>query len=402
MKTRSPILHALAAFYESSAAGRHGGGTRDVQPDYGDLLALANCAEGAACEVAESDLRAAADAGLVKLEPIHPRDARHIAKVRLAPASEQAFFDYIARESPTQRREKWAALFRVASTCDAAPTWQTFCADRAARAWSWERMEPFRFTKISIGEKLLDFTRQLLAWRGHRYVDYASYEITGDSKRLEKWQGALELLLAEASGGAIRDFQSHGLLPMPRFATVHGPLRLRIDGRPVDCEALPEGTPISAEALVRADAIECDAMRCLTAENKAPFLEIAKHQSGTLLVWTSFPNAATLALLRRLPRTMEFHPHGDTDPAGYDILHDLRSKTGLPIRAHHMRYDIHDATEQLTPPERARLATLLKDESMAAEHADLSAMLTANLKGDFEQERHREPPLPHWPFFAEA
>lgn len=402
MKTHAPVLLKLAEIYEKSAAGRHGGGTLDVQPDYERLLALADCAEGAAREVAENDLRAAADAGLVKLEPIHRRDPRHFSKVRLSPANEQAFFDSIGRESPTQRRTKWAALFRAASTWDIAPAWQTFCTERGARALSWERMEPFRFTKLGVGEKLLDFTRQLLAWRGPRHVRYASYEITGDSKRLERWQGALELLLAEASGGAISDFESHGLLPMPRFATVHGPLRLHLGGRIVDYAALQGAATISVEDLLRADAIECDAMRCLTVENKAPFLEIAKHQSGELLVWTSFPNDATLALLRRLPRTMEFHHHGDTDPAGYGILHDLRRKTVLPIRAMHMRYDIHDATEPLTPPERARLSTLLKDERMTAEHADLAAMLAAGVKGDFEQERHREPPLPHWPFFAEA
>ncbi len=406
MKMRSPILQALAASYEASVAGRYGGGKRDVQADYEELLVLGKCAEGAAREVAESELRAARDAGLVKLDQIHRRDPRHFSKVRLSPANERRFFDYIGCESPTQRRAKWVALFCEAKAKEVPEqwlaSWTEFCAIRAESARYWRKMEPFRVTQLARGKLLLEFTARLLAWKGRRLVRYASKELTGDSKLLEKWQGSLETLLAAATGDAVCDYESHGLLPMPRVATVHGPLRLHISGRIVDCAPLHGGTTISVEDLLRADAIECDAVRCLTVEGKAPFLEIAKHQSGELLVWTSFPNDATLALLRRLPRAMEFHHHGDTDPAGYDILHDLRFETGLPIRSLHMRYDIHDAIKPLTPLERARLSTLLKDESMAAEHANLAAMLAAKLKGDFEQERHREPPLPHWPFFTEA
>ena len=264
-------------------------------------------------------------------------------------------------------------------------------------------MEPFRVAQCGRGKRMLDFTVRVLAWEGQRLVHYASHDLTGDSKRLEKWQRSLETLLAEATGGAVRDFASPGLLPMPRVATIHGPLRVwKGDRLALDAAQLADAATLSAEDIARASRLETAATRCLILENKAPFLEIARHRSGVLLVSSSFPNAATVALLQRLRAahpTLEFFHHGDTDPAGYDILRDLRQQTGIPIRAHHMRHAIAAASPPLTANETNRLTALLADPRMTAEHADIAALLASGRKGDFEQERHHEPSLPEGPFF---
>ena len=192
---------------------------------------------------------------------------------------------------------------------------------------------------------------------------------------------------------------------MPRVATFHGPLRVWRGGSlALDAAQLVDAATLSADDIGSAKRVETDASRCLILENKAPFLEVAKHLSGVLLVWSSFPNAATVALLRRLHAThpaLEFFHHGDTDPAGFDILHDLRQQTGIPIRAHHMRH-ADAASVPLTPNERTRLAALLNVQGMTAEHPDITAMLVSGRKGHFEQERHSEPLLSVWPFFSTA
>ncbi len=408
MRLRTRVLLTLAEIYESSAAGKYGEGTRDIQPGYESLLAGAGCAEGERRELAEGELKAAAAADVLSLQPIHKRDTRHFGKVRLSPAKEREFYEWIGRESPTARRAKWTALFREAATWSVPERWcvrwKLFCERRAESAEQWTAMEPFRVASIHRGEWMLRFTVRLLAWQGERLVRYASYDITGDSKRLERWQGSLELLLAEATGDEVRSFVAHGLLPMPRFATFHGPLRLWIDGQfALDASLDPSGSQRSKEAIVGISRIETTATRCLILENKAPFLEVARLQSGTLLLWSSFPSEATVAMLRRLHAVhpaLEFFHHGDTDAAGYDILRDLRQQTGIPIQSHHMRYTADAASVELTSDERARLTRLLKDPRMSAEHADIAMLLASGRKGNFEQERHREPPLAVWPFFA--
>lgn len=407
MKLRTPVLLTLAQLYEKSAAGKFGNGKNDLQPDYESLLKKAGCSEGERRELAEAELSAAAVARVIGRDPIHKNDRQYFSKVRLSPAKERDFYEWIGRESPTARREKWAALFHAATAWEVPEKWRAkwteFCAHRAENARHWTAMKPFRVAQITRGKLLLELTARLLAWEGRRLVRYASHELTGDSKRLEKWQGSLETLLAEAIVGAVRDFASHGLLPMPRVATFHGPLRLWIEGKfALDASLDANGSACSKEAIDRISQIEITATRCLIVENKAPFLEIARLRSGVLLVLSSFPNAATVALLKRLHAAhpaLEFFHYGDTDPAGFDILHDLRQQTGIPIRAHHMRPADSAEPKDLTPNERTRLAALLDDPLMAEEHADIDALLKSGRKGNFEQERHREPPLTAWPFY---
>ena len=408
---RSPIFAVLARIYEGSQAGKSGNGTTDVQPAF--LLVCAEFEkangrelEGEAYELAMEELHAA-NGKVLGLEWENPRARTTLRKIRLSPAKEREFFEWIGRESPTARREKWAALFRETAAWEVPGRWRAgwaeFCARRAENARCWREMKPFRTMQMTRGRLMLEFTARLLAWEGRRLVRYASYDITGDSKRLERWQGSLEQLLADATGGAVTNFELHGLLPMPRKAEFHGPLRVWIGSHlAMDAAQLGDAAMLSAEDIAGATRIETDAGRCLILENKAPFLEVAKLRSGVLLVWSSFPNAATVALLQRLhaahPR-LDFYHHGDTDPAGYDILRDLRERTGIDIRAHHMRHADDAASFLLTPSEQKRLANLLDNPCMTDEHADIAALLASGRKGDFEQERHREPPLAGWPFF---
>ena len=190
---------------------------------------------------------------------------------------------------------------------------------------------------------------------------------------------------------------------MPREVRLHGPLRLLIDGRWLDC-AVQETAMLSLADLERVTAIECAATRCLTVENKTVFLDLARKRSGELLVWTSFPGAATLTLLALLPRTLEFWHFGDTDPQGFHILHDLRRRSALPFRSLHMRWRDLGAGISLTVTERALLRDLIESETMLDERADLAVMLSAGHKGAkcaFEQEHLQPPPLARWPFYPD-
>lgn len=411
MKRSSPILRALARIYERSHAGETGLGIKDVQPTFDNVReefenANGRALEGDSYELAMEDLLTA-DGNVLRLQWDSQRFKTRIEKVRISPTEEREFYNWIGAESPTARREKWAALFREAATWSVPERWQKswaeFCQRRAVNALRWTAMRPFQLVRPDRALPLLEITKRLLAWEGERLIRYASYELTGKSKHLETWQGSLETLLAEATDGAVRDFESHGLLPMPRVVVFHGPLRFW-DGAHLALDAVlfADAGSLSGEDISRMSRVETTAARCLILENKAPFFEIARLQSGTLLVWSSFPTSATvllLILLHDANPSLEFFHHGDTDAAGYDILRDLRQQTGIPIHSHYMHYTEDAASVELTNDERARLARLLKDPRMSAEHTDIAALLASGRKGNFEQERHREPPLAEWPFF---
>ncbi len=138
----------------------------------------------------------------------------------------------------------------------------------------------------------------------------------------------MECALGDITAKEVRSLDQLGILRNPRFVLVHGPLRLLLDGASVDLGPLAGPFRLSETDIVRADQLVTTARRCLTIENETTFHELAKLRSGELLVQTSFPGTGVLALLARLPDTLEFHHFGDSDEAGFAILDDLRSRSG--------------------------------------------------------------------------
>jgi DNA topoisomerase VI subunit A len=142
--------------------------------------------------------------------------------------------------------------------------------------------------------------------------------------------------LENITNGAIRSLDDLGIIPNPRFVLVHGPLRLLLDGEWLELGRLQGSFRLAEHDIERAEQITTTATRCLTVENETSFHELAKLQSGELLIQTSYPGSGTLTFMRRLPRTLEFWHFGDSDDAGFDILRTLRENSGREIHPLHM------------------------------------------------------------------
>jgi hypothetical protein len=250
----------------------------------------------------------------------------------------------------------------------------------------WQDMSEFRRTELQAGRDTLQLVTRLLSWREpQQFVRVASCRLCGESKRLERQRATLEKLLDSASGGRIRTFADLDILDMPRHVLVAGQLRLRFEDHLSDLSQLRDGAAIS-EADVERASIECAAPRCITVENKTSFHQYALQTPGDLHLHTSYPNAATLALLRKLPRTMEFIHYGDSDPAGFDILRELREATGIPITSAGMQFYPSNFSKPLTTEELRLLAELRTNPLLEPEWAAIDAMLHSGHKGAFEQE----------------
>lgn len=359
MNSGPPVLHALARLYSGSKAGRSGTGTNDFQPELPEVLRASGCEDGDLRAAAMRDLEQAEARGLIRLER-HRRDRDIILKIRVPLANESALFTFLGEDSPTQRRQALARQFNEAAPV-AAPekwreSWRTFCEHRRDAALCGDAMAPFDRADLAANAELLALLPKLLTWgdepdetRRTSLVRFASCVLLGNSKRLEelaaqerdggfrdRLRGKLGRLLEEITGGEVRTLDDLGILPNPRFALVHGPLRLQLDGQWIDFGVLRGPFRLSLEDIVRTGAIETKAYRCLTVENETSFHELAKLRSGELLVQTSFPGSGTLELLKRLPATLEFWHFGDSDEPGFDILRDLRERTGRDFHPLHM------------------------------------------------------------------
>ncbi len=376
MKARSPVLEALARRYQRSQAGRTGAASRDVLVDVEELLRDAGAEEGESRAVAEQQLRAAEQIGILKLEPLHRRDRSSLHQVRFSPSNEAKLYDSVGRQSPKSVRDVLAEQFTTAAAQEVPARWRDgwkgWCERLRVAALAGKSVEPFDRHPSTDNQKLLMLLPQLLAWEGESLVRFTSCVLCGDSKTLEllaamdrdgefrdKLRGKLGRLLEEITSGQIRSLDDLGILPNPRFALIHGPLKLRLDGEWLDLGQLRGAFRLAESDIERAESLVTAAQRCLTIENETSFHELAKFQSGELLIHTSYPGSGTLKLLQRLPAEMEFWHFGDSDEAGFDILRVLREKSGRNFQPLHMQ--------------RGRVS--------------------------FEQESLGRPNLKHWPFY---
>ena len=246
---------------------------------------------------------------------------------------------------------------------------------RNARSWSKElRALPIELEAASVNavERAIQAVADKGVGKGESLVRFTSCVLCGDSKTLEslaamdrdgefrdKLRGKLGRLLEEITSGQIRSLDDMGILLNPRFALIHGPLKLRLDGAWLDLGQLRGAFRLAESDIERAESLITTGRRCLTIENETSFHELAKLQSSELLIQTSYPGSGTLKLLQRLPAGMEFWHFGDSDEAGFDILRVLREKSGRNFQPLHMQ--------------RGRIP--------------------------FEQESLGRPKLKHWPFY---
>lgn len=399
------VLLVFARRYRSSLAGKTGSHANDFTLDYRELLKAAHAGDGEALVEAERRLREIADRSGGKLSlDVHRRDPRVIHRVRLAREGGEAWlFSSLNEVSPTEGRIAMASA--IASHAQAKvpeewrERWAQWIATHVEAARCGGPVQPLERDDLPLTHELLTLLERLLAWPEKSLIRFASCVLCGDSKRLQFLQGRLESALKQLSCGALTTLEDLGLTENPRTVRLCGPLTLVFPEGAVDLGLLKGTTAISEEDLRRATAIECHAARVLTVENETTFTELVKRAGDTLLIQTSYPGRAVLALFSRLPVSMECWHFGDTDPSGFDILRDLRAGTGRVIQPLHMRYRPHAASGKLDTPRRQVVERLLQDDLMRDCHAELNAMLAADALGRFEQETLGLPTLPAWPFY---
>jgi hypothetical protein len=354
MKTPSPVLEVFARRYERSQAGRTGEANRDVLLSLAELLAEAGCSEGEKRAVAEQQLAEAEAAGILERVPVHKRDRSHIHQIRFSPANESTLYTRLGRPSPTQLRAALADQFGMAVSASVPShwreNWKSWCERMRQAALAGGSVVPFDRDPTTANTEMLALLPKLLAWEGESLVRFVSCVLCNNSKQLEQLaslerdgefsgqlRGKLGRLLQDITGNAIRTLDDVGILPNPRSALVHGPLKLCLDGVWLDLSLLHGSFRLSQADIERAEKIETASLRCLTIENETTFHELIKLHSSELLVCTSYPGSATVALLRRLPPNLDCWHFGDSDEAGFEILRVLREKSGRDFRPLHMQ-----------------------------------------------------------------
>lgn len=400
------IAHYLAERFRKSKAGRTGTASRDLIFIFKDLLEDTDSRYGPERQAAIRELEHLENLGIVALER-HRRDSTAILKVRLPIDQAETLFAHLGESGPQEERALLAKLFEEAGTLTVpgiyASGWRNFCADFAEAALAGRSIQPFDRADPGQIREILGALPTILAWRGESYLRFASSILFTDSKCLESLRSRIESclqLITDGSAGCLPDF---GILEHDRSLLLHGPLTLAFAAGRLDLNLLQSPARLSASDLRRA-TITTAATRCLTVENAAMLHELAKRRSGVLLASSGseggFANSAVIAFLQTLPTHIELWHFGDSDPKGFEILADLRARTGREIQSLHMRFHAKAMpAPPLTSGDEQTIDRLLASEFLAPEEKrQLQNMRAAKTKGRFEQESLGHPGA-EWPFY---
>ncbi|MCB1130473.1 MAG: hypothetical protein KDN05_05040 [Verrucomicrobiae bacterium] len=384
------ILHELAKLYQGSAAGRKGA-LRDFTIDYETFLRRAGRADGDEREMAERELAAAASRseGMLAIDR-QPRTGMPTLLRLSRTGGEEWLFREIGTPPPSECRRELAAFFSEQQSADVPEQWRSpwagWLAEMSDKALSGESIQPFNRGDDEANHALMHALAGVLNWRRPSLIRYASTAICGDSKQLQQLESRLRVALHNITGND--SLEAFGIYRKPRSITFHGPLELKLNGGTIDFAPFPAAVTLSELNLIPSAQLRTSARLCLTVENEDTFHELAATNPGVLLILTSYPGSGVLRLIRMLPDELPFHHFGDSDPAGSDILRDLREKTGrtiTPLLIEGAPSSRH-AQQALGDQDIRIIERLLAMPEQADLHPRLSAILNAGSKGSFEQE----------------
>lgn len=399
----APVLSTLAQLYRETPAGRTGEG-RGLLVDFEDLLGKSGTKRGDERQASVSILLDAEKANAIELER-HVRDSALIERVRIKRERETAFFGYIAGKAPTVERNELAAWFSKAShDTSGVPEifhsgWQQFLQELAALAETGRTVDPFVRDDMRYNQRLLSAIPALLAWSGESLQRMASCVLFGDSKELARRQKALEACLTRISTGTVSTLAELGITENPRTVLLHGPVHLKLPDGVLDCGLVHGPIAISETDLRRTLSATTTAERLITVENPTSLIELARLKSNDLLIGTSYPGAGTLLLLNLLPANLPSWHFGDSDPAGFDILRDLRERSGRSFESLHMEFRAATETIPLTADEARRARRLLESPALTPQEKRELELTLQNGKGRFEQESLGRPTRRVFPYY---
>ncbi|MCD8534644.1 MAG: DUF2220 domain-containing protein [Verrucomicrobia bacterium] len=399
----SKILSELGEQYRRSKLGRTGDAAKDFIVPIDKLFEESGISDPEEYDIATQELLAAERHGAVTLDRDEKNPAR-LTRVRVSRQQENDFFRLLGEKSPKQERLALSDLFE--SYVDAAVpdsyrgSWNFWCQLYAQNCLKGLQIAPFMRDKPEEIREIFDLILQLFKWPHASRVELVSGVLCGETSRLDRLMTRLTRVLNIFTDGAVNGLEDFGIIMEPRQCHIHGRVRLNINRNWVDFASFRAGIQIQDVDIDGLTKVEVNAPRCVVVQKPATFHELVKLNCGDLLILSAYPNEPTVTLIQALPAGIEYWFFGNSDAQGFDILRDLRQKTGKPFQPLHMRYrPSASRVEPLLQTERKLLETLLQTSIVKDVKPVLQDMLESNCSGYFEQETLGVPNLDWFPYF---
>lgn len=382
------ILAHLANLFQNSAHARRES-SRDFTIDYETFLRQTGMADGDAREVAEREmilLEKSSD-GVFSIDRHHRSGMPQ--RIRLSREVGEAWlFAQVDAAPPSQLRRELAETFAAIAEKKVPDAWQAgwtkWFYELANAARDGGSIQPFRRDDASGNQEFVHILSGILHWDTPALIRYASAAICGDSKQLQRLEPRLRVALkAVTDHEALETF---GILRKPRFVAFHGPLNIRINDIETDFSIFPAPVMLADTIFTRETIVTSGTDLCLSVENEDTFHELAASNPGVLLILTSYAGAAVRKLFSLLPEQMRFFHFGDHDPAGADIIRDLREKSSRDIVPLFVPGIKVSPRRKPSEADRKLLDRLLATDLPRALRDQANDLIEHGIPSDFEQE----------------
>lgn len=404
----SRILIGLGDQYRRSKLGRTGEAVKDFAISFSKLVDESKISGGLEIEQSINELLAVERLGGLSLDR-DDKDPSRLIRVRISRLQENELFKALGEKSPKQERMALADLFEgyIDATIPDAyrGAWNFWCQIHAQNALSGKPLAGFNREKQDEIKEIMDLILQLFKWPYTSQLDLVSGVLCGDTSRIDRIHSRLTKVLTIFTDGSITSLEDFGIILQSRHCHFHGRVRLHINRTLVDFSGFRAGIRVEDVDIESLKKVEVSAPRCVVVQKEATFFELVKLNCGDLLIQSGYPNEPTIKFIQSLPGDLDFWFFGNSDGEGFDVLRDLRERTGKSFQPLHMQYRGFSDDEEGIPllqTEKKLLEGLLQNPVVQDIKPWIQDILENNSNGNFEQETLGVPSLDWFPYFENS
>ncbi len=215
-----------------------------------------------------------------------------------------------------------------------------------------------------------------------------------DSKILERHSSRVLSLFNEFSEKKYEEFddlmEDHHIFRFKGFTYVKNNMDFEINGQSISLNKLGVPFSLTEDSIDRMRITNITSKRVITIENQTTFV-FFDDPEAIIIYLAGFHNEPKRKLLLKIQEfkpDLEWFHYGDIDCGGFQIFHDLKSKTGLGFKPFRMNVEelvrYKNECQPLTNQDRKKLESIRQERQFEEFWAVVEYMLMQNIK--LEQE----------------
>ena len=289
-----------------------------------------------------------------------------IASVQLNLEKLSDAYRLLGRQSKADRNDEILSLLNQYMNC--TPLLHDFCQEQVDRINS-NRKPQYSGDLVKL-ERILKVLAEVENVEEEVFIRNFSIRVLGDSKAFDKIKTSVVSILCKYGEYADKDhvLENLNIVNNPGYVYAKGNGRITVSGQVIDFGSLDGDLGLSSALLDNIESVQVYASKVITIENLTTFNSYVDKDAFAIYLG-GYHNSIRRKLIRKIheqnPDKAYFH-YGDIDAGGFNILLDLRAKTGISFVPYNMDVatleKYKDFTKKLTENDKSRLKNLLGGE----------------------------------------